>query len=193
MGFFVYMHLTFFILLYITIFLFFVNIAILWWFSKKLISLFAGGGPYVPSREDQVACMISIAKIQPTDRIVDLGSGDGRLLIAGVQAGALHATGYEILPSLVRQSKKKIMQLPLNSRITILRQSFWHANLSDATVVFLYQIPYAMKRLERLLQNELPEGARVVSNAFSFPNWKPEKTEQNIFLYTIPSSRRVSQ
>lgn len=147
----------------------------------------------MPSREDQVAGMISIANIQPTDRVADLGSGDGRLLVAAVQAGALHATGYEILPSLVRQSKKKIAQIGLNDRITILRQSFWDANLSNATVVFLYQIPYAMKRLERILQNELPEGARVVSNAFSFPHWKPKKVEQNIFLYIIPSFRRVFQ
>ena len=64
-------------------------------------------------------------------------------------------------------------------------QSMWHADISQATVVFLYQLPYVMKKLGGKLKTELPRGARVISNAFPIPDWKPITQEKNVYVYKI--------
>ncbi len=126
--------------------------------------------------------MIELAKITPSDIVVDLGSGDGRMVIAGAQAGAQQAIGYEVHPGLVQYSRRRIRKLSLsNARIE--QVSLWDAPLGDVTVVLMYQIPHSMEKLEKKLRSELPKGARVVSHGFEFPNWKKQQTSDRSHLY----------
>lgn len=167
----------------VAISLFVFNIWLLWWASHSLLPFFMGGGPYVPIPKHHIATVIKLADIKPNDVVIDLGSGDGRLLIAAMRAGAREAIGYEIHPGLVRLSRRLVRNAHLEHHIHIHQKSFWHADVSKATVVIIYQISYAMKRIEHKLLTELPIGASVVAHGFKFPNWKPERTMENTRLY----------
>ncbi len=171
-----------FFLAIIAIGLFLFNIWLLWWSSYFLLPFFHGGGPYVPIPKHHIKTVMELALIKPEDVVVDLGSGDGRLLIAAIQAGAHKAIGYEIHPGLVRLSRQLIKNVHLENQITVHQKSFWNQDVSHANVVTIYQISYAMKHLEKKLLTELPLGARVVAHGFKFPNWKPVKTIENTRL-----------
>lgn len=161
------------------------NLLVLYWFGGMLIPVFAGGGPYVPTRPEIVEQMLKVANITPKDIVVDLGSGDGRLVIAAINAGARRSMGYEIHPGLTKLSNRKIRHAGFVDRAIVLNHSMWKANLTDATVVFLYQIPYAMGRIRKLLESQLAPGSRIVSHAFKIPGWEPEATEGNVVLYVM--------
>jgi len=172
-------------LLLIAAFIIAANLFALYWFGGMLIPIVAGGGPYVPTKPEIAHQMLRVANITPQDVVVDLGSGDGRLVIAATQAGAKHSRGYEIHPGLVKLSNWKIRRAGFEERAIVLNHSMWDANLDGVSVVFLYQIPYAMGRMKRLLESQLAPGARIVSHAFELPGWEPDQREGNILLYTI--------
>jgi SAM-dependent methyltransferase len=149
-----------------------------------LFILFAAmsGGPYVPSKTETVERMITRAKIKPGETFIDLGSGDGRLLIAAAKAGA-RAVGYEIHPFLVWWSRLRVKRAGLSDRIQILQKSLWEADVSLADVIGVYLVDYRMAALEKKLQKELKPGTRVVSNGFRFPHWQPESENGGVRFY----------
>ncbi|MBI4256428.1 50S ribosomal protein L11 methyltransferase [Candidatus Uhrbacteria bacterium] len=157
----------------------------IYWIGYLFIPIIAGGGPYVPSKMKDVNDMIRLARIKPTDTVVDLGSGDGRIVIAAALAGAQKSIGYEIYPGLVKRSQKRISQMRLEDCAEVKCQSMWDADLNNITVVFLFQIPYALDRIRHLLESQLTHGARVISNDFKIPGWEPDLSDGNVHLYTI--------
>jgi len=142
------------------------------------------GAIYFPTSYTQVDIMVRVASLKRGDRVADLGSGDGRLLIACAKQG-IRAEGYEINPILVFLSRRRIRQAGVKNLATVHWRSFWRADLASYDVVFVYGIPYIMDSLRRKLERELRSGARVISNAFSFPGWTPVVTEGKIRLYDI--------
>lgn len=181
------MDLTTFTLLLLAALLISANIFALYWFGSMLIPIFSGGGVYVPTPPDILGRMLHLACIGPEDVVVDMGSGDGRIVIASARAGAKRSIGYEIHPGLARLSNRNIKQAGLEDRACVFNQSMWGADVSKTSVIFLYQIPYAMERMKKLLESKLTPGSRVVSHAFQIPGWKPDTTEGNVFLYKIKS------
>ncbi len=161
------------------------NIAALYWFGSLLIPLIAGGAPYVPTRPEVMERMLRLAHIQPNDVVVDLGSGDGRLVVAAMTLGARRGVGYEIHPGLVRLSNWNLRRAGFADTAEVLNRSMWNADLGGVTLVFLYQIPYAMKRMKNLLESQLAPGSRVVSHAFKIPGWEPEEIDGNVLMYKI--------
>lgn len=125
---------------------------------------------------------MKLLKPKPGEKIVDLGSGDGKLLFEIASRGAT-AYGYEINPFLVLRTRIRAKQLGLEKKVNVYCKSFWNVDLSKFDKIFFYQITYVMPRLEKKLMKELKQGTRIVSNYFSFPNWKPEKKEDEILLY----------
>lgn len=161
------------------------NLFAIYWFGSMLIPLATGGAPYVPTRPEIMERMIQVAHIDSHDVVVDLGSGDGRLVIAAMEAGAKRSMGYEIHPGLTKLSNWKIRRAGFEGRAIVLNHSMWGANLADANLVFLYQVPYAMGRIKKLLESQLAPGSRVVSHAFKIPGWEPDEVEGNVLLYKI--------
>ena len=161
------------------------NLLAIYWFGGMLIPIFHGGAPYITSTQEKAITMISMAKISPTDHVVDMGSGDGILLIEAIKVGAKSATGYELHPGLIKRSIRKINKLGFSKKIEILKESFWDADLKNTDVVLLYQTSPAMNKLKLKLKNELKPGSRIVSNAFNFPNWKPVQEKSGIYLYIV--------
>lgn len=143
--------------------------AALFFWSTLYAILF--GGPYVPTDKRNVADMIALAGIKPGDRVADLGSGDGRIVIAAAKAGAI-AEGWEISPYLCVISWWKIWREGLQGRAKIHLASYWHDRFHDFNVITLFLIDTQMGNMERKLQAELRPGSRVVSYAFRFPSWE---------------------
>ena len=179
------MNLIIFLFFLLAVLIIVLNLFAIYWFGGMLIPIVSGGGPYVPTKPEIMEQMLQVACIGPEDYVVDLGSGDGRLVIAAAQAGAKQSIGYEIHPGLVKLSNWKIQKMNLEKKALVVKKSMWKANLSEVTLVFLYQIPYAMNRIKKLLETQLPPGSRVVSHAFPIPGWEPESVKGNILCYRI--------
>jgi protein-L-isoaspartate O-methyltransferase len=140
------------------------------------------GAVFVPTGRMTVRKMIDLANVKPGVKAVDIGCGDGRLVIALAKAGA-EAHGYEIHPFLVWMSKRNIRKARLAGKAFIHRKSFWDEDLSNFDIVTVYGVPKIMERLEEKLKKELGAGARVVSNKYTFPTWPESKREDNVYLY----------
>lgn len=140
------------------------------------------GAPYLAIDRAKLPIMISLANIQPGERAVDLGSGDGRIVMALAQAGA-EAHGYEINPLLVWLSRRNIRRAGLTGRAFIHAKSFRLADFSKFQIVTVYGLKSIMRELEAKLQKELPPGGRVVSRLFRFPNWPPQEQQDGVYLY----------
>ncbi len=140
------------------------------------------GAIYVPSKDKVLDIMIEFAQLQPGEKAVDLGSGDGRVLIALAKTGA-EAHGFEIERKLVKRSKENITEAQMEDLAFTHQQSFWKADLSEYDVIFVYGMRHVMKRLEKKLEKELKPGARVISNAFEFPEWIESKKQGHVYLY----------
>ena len=140
------------------------------------------GAIYLPTKQAILKKMIELADIKPGEKAVDLGAGDGRLVIALAKAGA-EAHGYEINPFLVWFAKQNIRKVGLKGKAFIHWRSFWRKDLSDFDVITIFGISHIMKRLESKFKKELKNNARVVSNAFNLPNWPIAKKESGVYLY----------
>ncbi|MEK7519881.1 MAG: methyltransferase domain-containing protein [Patescibacteria group bacterium] len=140
------------------------------------------GAPFVASDDETVRAMVALADLKPGEKSVDLGAGDGKIVIAFARAGA-EAHGYEINPFLVWQARRTIKKAGLSGRAFMHRRSFWKEDMARFDVVTLYGITYIMQGLEEKLGRELKSGARAISNYFSFPAWQPTRKEGRLLLY----------
>jgi len=173
-----------FLIFFLILLLIFLLIVCLFVFSMSFLILptLFWGAIYVPTKPGIVKKMINLADIKPGDKAVDLGSGDGRLVIALAKAGA-EAHGYEINRFLVCLARKNIRQAGLSDRAFILLKSFWEQDFSKFDIVTIYGMSHIMKKLELKLKKELKPNAKVVSNSFTFPNWQHSKKEEGVYLY----------
>ena len=154
---------------------------VLLFFSFYLVSVFVGA-PFVPTSEDVTEAMLDIARVKVGDCFLDLGSGDGRLVIAAARRGA-RAVGYEINPFLVLFSRWRIRRAGFARTARVYWKNLWTVNCSFADVVGLYCLPRTMRHLEQKLYRELRPGSRVVSNAFEFIAWRSEGVVGSVRVY----------
>lgn len=142
------------------------------------------GAPYVPSRSKSVENMMNIGKIGPGQKVADLGSGDGRVVIAMARLGA-EAHGYDNDPFLILLARRNIRRAGLTDKAFIHWKNLWKTDLSSFDAITVYGIPYMMKPLKDKIQKEMKPGSRIISNAFRFPEWQPETTHEGIYLYKV--------
>src|ERR1035437_1401593 len=122
-----------------------------------LFILVTKGAPFVVSDPAKRKTMLKLADIKKGESLVDLGSGDGTLVILFAKAGA-NAYGYEINPFLVWKSRRKIKKEQIESSAIIYWKSFWLENLSKYDIITVYGIKFIMKDLEKKLQKEAKKG-----------------------------------
>ena len=138
--------------------------------------------PYVPSLEEKVRIIIELAGPLQGKMTADLGSGDGRIVIAFAKNGA-RAHGFEIDPGRVALARKNIEDAWLDGLAIIHPQSFWEANLGEFDILTLYGITSIMERLEKKIDQEGKPGLVIISNVFTFPNWTPVTERENVYVY----------
>jgi 16S rRNA A1518/A1519 N6-dimethyltransferase RsmA/KsgA/DIM1 with predicted DNA glycosylase/AP lyase activity len=147
------------------------------------IVAFLSGAPFVPSTNPTAESMIKLAQLKKGMVCYDLGSGEGKLLKRIASYGA-KAIGVEINPLLVLYSKIRFLTNPL---ISVLWQSFWTTNLSDADVIFVYLLPLRMEKLKTKLMKECKKGTLIISNSFIFPDWKimRQDAKNHVYIFRI--------
>jgi len=149
------------------------------------------GAPYVPTNRALVERMLDLARVGADTTLVDLGSGDGRIVIAAARRGA-RATGYEINPSLVRRARRAAERAGVNGRARFVRKNFHKADFAAYDVVTIYGVTSIMRKLEGRLQSDLHQGARVVSHAFTFPHWQG-RSEGDLHVYEQTTAEAAIQ
>jgi predicted RNA methylase len=152
-------------------------------------------GPSIPTPPSVVERMLEAGHVTASDVVYDLGSGDGRIVIAAAQKGA-RAVGVEVVPDLCRQAQQKIKDLGLSDRASIVEGNVFRVDFSPATVVTLYLMTDSNERLRPNLEKYLKPGTRVVSNLFPIKGWKPISVEHvkagmdyTIYVYQVGHTR----
>lgn len=151
-------------------------------FFKFYTQVWQPGAIYFPTTSLAVNQMLKFSQVSSKDTLIDLGSGDGRILIAAARLGA-RAIGYETNPFLVRKSRRFIHQAKLDNFAKVYWKSFWQADFSEATVVTVYLLPHLINRLQRLIEKEVNHPIRLVSNDYPLLQLKPAKKYKKIYLY----------
>jgi hypothetical protein len=147
----------------------------------------AVGAPWVPTPRSKVRRMLEFAEVNKGDLLYDLGSGDGRIVVMAAQEFGAKSIGIEVDPVRVLWSRFVIWRRRLQHRAEIIRRNLFSADLSDATVVTLYQGHNVNKRIRDKLDSCLKPGTRVVSYRFLMTGWTPAKTDEDssIYLYVV--------
>jgi SAM-dependent methyltransferase len=147
--------------------------------------------PYVPTPPAVVNEMLRIGKVSKNDVLYDLGSGDGRIVIAAAKRFGTRGYGIDLDPERVREANQNAQQAGVSDRVQFRQQDLFQADLSDATVVTLYLLPEVNLKLRSKLLSELKPGTRIVSHSFDMGDWKPEQVVQvdgsTIYYWTIPN------
>jgi protein-L-isoaspartate O-methyltransferase len=134
--------------------------------------------PYYPSPESIVERMLALGEVKPGEKIFDLGSGDGRIVIMAAQKFKANATGIELDEDLVFRSAQTIRKHGLERTARIVHGDVLKQDYSSADVVTIYLLPGAVEKLTPLLSKQLKKGTRVVAHDFPFHAWTPEKVEE---------------
>jgi len=131
---------------------------------------------WVPTPQMLVDRMLDMAGLKPDDRLVDLGSGDGRTVITAAKRGAT-ARGIEFNPELVTLARRTAEAEGVSKRATFVHGDIFESDFSDATVVTLFLLPSLNVRLRPMLL-DMPPGTRIVSNSFTMGDWQPDVSEE---------------
>jgi len=131
---------------------------------------------YFPTPELVVDKMLQMASVKPAETIYDLGSGDGRIVIAAARKYKAKAIGVELDESLYRQSVERIKTLGLQSTASIILGDLLEQDYSSADVLTIYLLPVAVERVTPIFEKQLKKGARVVAHDFKFQKWTAAKS-----------------
>jgi 2-polyprenyl-3-methyl-5-hydroxy-6-metoxy-1,4-benzoquinol methylase len=142
------------------------------------------GAPFVRTSKTRTTILIQAAEKFKPKHTIDLGCGDGSLVIALARAG-YKVDGIEIQPWLVWRAKRNIRKHHLEKSVNIYWGSFWRYNLSKYDLVVVFGMQHIMPRLESKLLAELDEKTHVVSNTFVFPNLSVVSKNGKITSYKI--------
>ncbi len=158
-----------------------------------ILGTMAWGGlsaaPWVPLWRKDTMRMLAVAAVKPGETVVDLGAGDGRIIIAAARHYQAKGLGYEVAVLPYSIGFVKIRVLGLTRSVQLKYANFFKADLSQADVVCAFLTPAAMAKLKPKFEREIKPGARIVSYAFKIPDWqpikidKPNKNLANIYLY----------
>ena len=155
-------------------------------FMSGVLPTLARGAPYVPAHPELVNVMLELAQIRPTDYVMDLGSGDGRLVFAAAEAGAKQALGYEIDPLKVHAAAREAKRRGLSNAVFV-AGSFWNPPWHEADVMFVYALPMYVAAIAKKCRAEVKPGARIISLLYALPGYTPIEQVNGVILYQQPS------
>jgi len=133
--------------------------------------------PYYPTPETIVEKMLQLGSLKAGEKVYDLGSGDGRIVIMAAQKFHADAIGVELDKDLCKLSTDKILKLHLEKNAHIVNGDLLKQNYSSADLVTVYLLPGFIDKVQPMLDQQLKKGARVVAHDFEFKNWTPDRVE----------------
>ena len=133
--------------------------------------------PYYPTPEIVVDRMLRLGELKAGEKMFDLGSGDGRIVIAAARKYKADSTGVEFDDSLARQSAERIRSLGLAAIARIIHGDLLKQDYSSADLLTVYLLPVGNEKVTPMLEKQLKKGARIVAHDFEFTAWKPERIQ----------------
>lgn len=130
--------------------------------------------PYAASPYDVVDRMLALARVGPQDVVYDLGSGDGRIVVAAAKNFGARGVGVDIDPRRVDEARENALRAGVAHLVTFRVEDAFDTDVGDATVVTLYLVSALNVKLRPRLQTQLRPGARVVSHNFAIGDWEPD-------------------
>lgn len=148
---------------------------------------------YVPTSDTVVDAMLKLARVESDDVVYDLGSGDGRIVIAAAKNFGARGVGIDIDPERIEESNDNAVDAGVTDKVEFIEADLFKSDFSDATVVTLYLLGRLNERLKPMLMEQLEPGTRIVSHAFDMGDWEPDQTQvvdgTTIYLWTIPEKK----
>jgi len=133
--------------------------------------------PYYPTPETIVQKMLQLGGLKAGEKMFDLGSGDGRIVIMAAEKFHANAVGIELDKELFHQSMDKIQTLRLQKTAKIVNGDVLQQDYSSADLITVYLLPLSNDKVRPILDKQIKKGTRVVAHDFEFKDWKPEKVE----------------
>ena len=133
--------------------------------------------PYYPTPPMVVERMLKLGNLKPGEKMFDLGSGDGRIVVMAAQKFKADSTGIELDDKLYEESDGEVHRLKLDKLARIIHGDILKQDYSSADLVTVYLLPISNEKIRPMLEKQLKKGARVVAHDFEFAGWKPDKTE----------------
>jgi ribosomal protein L11 methylase PrmA len=150
---------------------------------------------YVPTPQNVVDAMLTIAGVKKGDVLYDLGSGDGRIPITAARKYGVRAVGVDIDPERIWEAENNARGAGVERLVSFRREDLFKTDFKEATVVTLYLLPDLNLRLRPRLWAELKPGTRIVSHQFDMGDWKPEKKLEMdgrvIYFWTVPARKQA--
>ena len=146
--------------------------------------------PYVPTPHVVVEEMLRLADVGPNDFVIDLGSGDGRILIAAASKFGARGVGADLDPERIAESVANAQAAGVTDRVAFHRRDLFQFEIGQATVVTMYLLPSVNLKLRPRLLRELKPGTRIVSHDFDMEDWQPDQkstVRKNVFLWIVPA------
>lgn len=147
---------------------------------------------FVPTPHEVVDAMLDVAEVEKQDVLYDLGSGDGRIVIAAAKKHGTRGTGIDLDPARVKEGRLGAKKEGVSGKVEFRQADLFQADLRDASVVTLYLLPTLNVKLRPKLYEELKPGSRVVSHAFDMGDWKPDSTlmvgTSAVYYWVIPAN-----
>jgi hypothetical protein len=144
---------------------------------------------WVPTPDELIQAMLDVAKVTPDDFVMDLGSGDGRIVIAAARRGA-RAMGVEYNPDMVELSKRNAEKAGVSAKASFVNADLFATDLSQATVITMYLLPSLNLKLRPTIL-DLKPGTRIVAHAFNMGDWQCDKTVEKegrtAYLWIVPA------
>lgn len=151
--------------------------------------------PYVPTPEEVVEKMLDITNVGPGDYVIDLGSGDGRIVIAAAKRGAV-GHGVDLNPQRVEEANENARDAGVFDRVVFFEGDLFEADISKASVITMYLLSSVNLKLRPVLLKELRPGTRIVSHSFSMGEWEADEHVQvnnrHVYYWVIPANLRGS-
>src|SRR5258706_7250204 len=159
-------------------------------------------GPYVPSPQSVVSDMLRYADVSGNGFLIDLGSGDGRIVLTAAKVFGARGFGVEIKEDLVKRANEAAQKEGLADRVKFMKADLFKTDISQATVITMYLLPDTVNLLKDKFLAELRPGTRIVSHDYPLTGWIPEKyvqmdledkvqisgvTTTLIYLYIVPA------
>lgn len=146
--------------------------------------------PYVPTPHDVVARMLDVTSVGPGDYVIDLGSGDGRIVIAAAERGAV-GHGIDLNPTRISEAVNNARKAGVDDRVIFMEGDLFETDISRATVITMYLLSSVNLKLRPVLLKELRPGTRIVSHSFSMGDWEADKhvrvDNRHIYYWVIPA------
>jgi protein-L-isoaspartate O-methyltransferase len=131
--------------------------------------------PYFPTPQSIVDKMLQLGELKAGEKMYDLGSGDGRIVIMAARKYRADATGVELDDTLYKQSAQRIKTLGLESRARIIHGDLLQQDYSSYELLTIYLLPVAIQKITPIFEKQLKKGTRIVAHDFEFSQWTPAK------------------